>query len=271
MQTEKAKRLMGYIDGQTTNPSLIAKNPEIKARIEKGEKFTEEELLSQYRRIVQQVAKVTNGPTSIEVYADEKTSAEQIIKQAQLMAEWIPNAYIKIPITKEGLKAGEVLGREIKLNFTLCFTQEQAAAVYSATKGAAYPVFVSPFVGRLDDQGENGMDLVANILSMFAQSDGHVQVLTASVRNLDHLLYALKLKSPAITVPFAVFEQWAQKGFPIPTLAFVYDKPNLKPIAYKTMSLDEPWSTYNIKHPLTDKGLWQFASDWQALLRSVGS
>lgn len=266
-ETHKAKRLMGYIDGQTTNPSLVAKNPAIAKRLVQGNKFTEEELLTEYKKIVQEVAKVTSGPTSIEVYADSTTKAQAMIKQAREMATWIPNAYIKLPIIEEGLKAAQTLCHEIKLNLTLCFTQEQAAAVYSATLGSAYPVFVSPFVGRLDDYGENGMDLVANIISMFKEGDGHVRVLTASVRNKNHLLYALMLKSYAITIPFKVFKDWAVDGFEIPTLAFVYDQPELKDIPYKQINLDEPWQSYSIKHPLTDRGLQKFADDWNKLLK----
>lgn len=267
IETHKAKELMGYIDGQTTNPTLVAKNPQIRERLKQGNKFTEEELLFEYKKIVREVAKATDGPTSIEVYANSDTRANQMIKQAREMSAWIPNAYIKLPIVPEGLKAAQTLCHEIKLNLTLCFSQEQAAAVYSATIGSAYPVFVSPFVGRLDDRGEKGMDVVANILSMYESSDGHVKLLTASVRNLNHLLYALKLKSPAITVPFKVFKEWAGKGFLIPTLAFVYDTPGLSEIPYRQISLDEDWQTYNIKHGLTEKGLQMFADDWKKLLK----
>ncbi len=266
-ETQKAKELMGYIDGQTTNPTLISKNPEIKERIKNGNLFTEEKLLKEYKKIVQEVAKATNGPTSIEVYADNETKAKQMISQAREMSTWIPNAYIKLPIISEGLKAAKELCTTIKLNMTLCFSQEQAAAVYEATKEASYPVFVSPFVGRLDDRGENGMDVVANILSMFEASDGHVKVLTASVRNKNHLLYALMLKSYAITLPFKVFKDWAEDGFEIPTLAFVYDQPELGEIPYRQMSLDNQWDSYNIKHELTETGLKKFSEDWKKLLK----
>ncbi len=267
VETAKAKTLMGYIDGQTTNPTLVSRNPQISQRLKEGNKFTEEELLSEYKKIIQEVAKVTDGPTSVEVYADEKTKAETMIKQAKEMASWIPNAYIKLPIIPEGLKAAQILCHEIKLNLTLCFSQEQAAAVYAATRGAAYPVFVSPFVGRLDDKGIKGMDLVANILSMLKETDDHVHVITASVRSLNHLLYALQLKSQAITLPFKVFKEWAGKGFQIPTLAFVYDTPQLSEIPYRQINLDLDWQEYNIKHEMTDKGLVSFAGDWKKLLK----
>lgn len=266
-ETQKAKELMGYIDGQTTNPTLISKNPEIKQRIKSGNLFTEDELLDEYKKIVQEVAKATDGPTSIEVYADKDTKAEDMIAQAREMAAWIPNAYIKLPIIPEGLKAAKELCPTVKLNMTLCFSQEQAAAVYAATVEAPYPVFVSPFVGRLDDKKENGMDVVANIISMFEASDKHVKVLTASVRNKNHLLYALMLKSYAITLPFSVFKDWAVDGFEIPTLAFVYDQPHLQEIPYKQIPLDNEWNSYDIKHPLTDIGLSKFSEDWKKLLK----
>lgn len=267
VETHKAKELMGYIDGQTTNPTLVSKNPAIKARLDAGNKFTEEELRLEYKKIVQEVATATNGPTSIEVYADSNTKAEEMVEQAREMTAWIPNAYVKLPIVPEGLKAAQILCPTIKLNMTLCFSQEQAAAVYAATREAPYPVFVSPFVGRLDDRKENGMDVVANILSMFESSDQHVKVLTASVRNKNHLLYALKLKSYAITVPFKIFKEWAIDGFEIPTLAFIYDQPELAEIPYRQISLDESWDSYNISHDLTSKGLQMFADDWRKLLK----
>lgn len=266
-ETHKAKELMGYIDGQTTNPSLVAKNPAIAQRIKNGQLFTSSELLQEYKKIVTEVAKATDGPTSIEVYADWDTKAQDMIKQAREMSFWIPNAYIKLPIIPEGLKAAKELCPEIKLNMTLCFSQEQAASVYAATREAPYPIFVSPFVGRLDDKGKNGMDVVANIISMFNSSDGHVKVLTASVRNKNHLLYALMLKSYAITLPFKIFKEWAVDGFEIPTLAFVYDQPQLAEIPYQQISLDNDWNTYNIKHPLTNAGLDRFAGDWKKLIK----
>ena len=164
-ETQEVKNLLGFVDGQTTNPTLISQNPIVKARIKKGEKFTKREAYHFYKKVVEKIAKITSGPISIEVYADQNTKAEEMLNQAKEMVKWIPNAYIKLPITKEGLKAANLATKEdIPVNMTLCFSQEQAAAVYAATKGTKRPVFVSPFVGRLDDRGENGMDLVKNIL-----------------------------------------------------------------------------------------------------------
>lgn len=272
-ETAKAKKLLGYIDGQTTNPSLVTKNPTIKKYIESGKKFKKEELLLEYKKIVQEVAKVTTGPCSIEVYAHKNSSAQDLLIQASEMFSWIPNAYIKFPIIKSGLEAaGKAVAEGIRVNMTLCFSQEQAAAVYAATKITKSPLFISPFVGRLDDIGLNGMDVAVNILEMYrGLGDGHVHVLTASVRNLDHLLYALQLKSEAITVPFKVFEQWAEKKFILPNDKFIYD-PNfgrekpLREIPYKELSLDLDIKEYDLHHDLTDKGLSQFAADWESLI-----
>src|SRR5260370_28219150 len=94
--------------------------------------------------------------------------------------------------------------RNIRVNMTLCFSQEQAAAVYAATKGSKEPVYVSPFVGRLDDRGEDGIDLVKNIKTMHRNGDGHVHVLAASIRHLDHLLSSFALDVDLVTIPSKV-------------------------------------------------------------------
>src|SRR6476646_7408575 len=101
----------------------------------------------------------------------------------------------------------------MRVNMTLCFSQQQAAAVYAATKGAKEHVYVSPFVGRLDDIGQNGMDLVKNVKRMFSKGDGHVLVLAASIRSLEHLLYCFALETELATVPAKTLELWASKNF----------------------------------------------------------
>ena len=150
---------------------------------------------------------------------------------------------------------------------TLCFSQAQAAAVYAATRGARKgQVFVSPFIGRLDDRGENGMDLIANIIRMYAKGDGHVEVLTASVRKVDHLLYAMKLGSDIITSPFDVLEEWGKKGLPLPGPDYSYDPGSLRPIPYEEIDLTKDWREYDIRHDLTDKGMERFSQDWNSLI-----
>jgi transaldolase len=268
-ETETIIDRLGFIDGQTTNPTLISKNPEVRKRLERGEKFSSEEMLGFYRDVVKRLSDmIPSGSISIEVYADRETKAEEMVAQAKEMFQWIPNAHIKIPCSAEGYKAAsECIKNRIRVNMTLCFTQEQAAAVYAATKGASKgDVFVSPFVGRLDDRGENGMDLIANIIKMYKKGDGHVEVLTASVRNYDHFMYALKLGSDIITAPFKVLVEWADRGAPIPGDNYVYS-PSLRSIPYKELDLNREWHHFDIKHELTDKGIDRFASDWNSLLK----
>jgi len=150
-ETLRVKELIGFVDGQTTNPSLIAKNPEIRERIASGHTLSPQEENDEYRKIVQAISPlVGDADVSIEVFADLDTKAEEMLAQGEEMFSWIPNAYIKYPCTHEGLRAAEMsVARQIRVNMTLCFSQEQAAAVYAATSGSREPVYVSPFVGRL--------------------------------------------------------------------------------------------------------------------------
>ena len=261
---------LGFIDGQTTNPSLIAKNPEVERRLAANEKFAKEEILRFYRLVVEEIASlVPTGSVSIEVYADQHTTAREMLDQGKEMFSWIPNAHIKFPTSAPGLSAAEEAVKEgMRVNLTLCFSQAQAAAVYAATRGAVPgQVFVSPFVGRLDDIGVNGMDLIANILHMYQGGDGHVEVLTASVRNLNHFFYALHLRSDIITAPFKVIKEWADGGLIMPGADWRYESGSLSPLRYQELDLGEPWQTFAIAHELTRKGVERFAADWNALLK----
>jgi transaldolase len=253
------------IDGQTTNPTLVAKNPDIQRHLASGKKLTPEEALAEYCKIVQAIAKVTQGPISIQVIADQLTSADEMLRQARIYKDWIPNGVVKFPCIPEGLTAAEIFCQEFPVNITLNFSQSQAAAVYQATRRANYQVFISPFVGRLDDRGENGMDVIVNELKMYRNGDGHVDVLTASVRTLGHLMDAIHLQSPAITVPMKVFQEWANQKFPLPDDTFTYDAGGLKPIPYQQLSLDQDWRSYDLHHDLTDAGLTRFTQDWQKI------
>jgi transaldolase len=194
-ETARMRNRLGFLDGQTTNPTFVANSPEVQQRIASGRKLTREEQKEEYKTIVRGISPlVDTAGVSIEVFADFDTSAEQMLAQGEEMYTWIPNAYIKYPCIREGLRAAKMsVERGIRVNMTLCFSQEQAAAVYAATKGAKEPVYVSPFVGRLDDRGDDGMGLVANIKKMYERGDGYVHVLAASFRKLDHLLYSFAL------------------------------------------------------------------------------
>ncbi len=270
-ESRRIRDLLGRLDGQTTNPSLVASNPEIRRRLAGGEKLTRKEAWAFYRELVGLVAELTDGPISIEVYADPSTSARDMLEQAHELRHWIPNGVVKLPTTGPGLEAArEAVGAGIRVNLTLCFSQEQAAAVYAATRGTRETVFVSPFVGRLDDRGEHGMQLIENILRMYRGGDGHVEVLTASVRHLDHLLDAIALASPLITSPAKVLEEWARRGFPLPAPDRTLAAGALKPIPYREVPLDRPVARYDLHHELTEVGLRKFAEHWNTMLADVG-
>jgi transaldolase len=269
-ETKAVLKRIGFLDGQTTNPSLIAKNPEARKRLEQGNKFSRDEMFTFYRGVINTASSLLpQGSVSIEVYADADTSADDMLKQGKEMFTWVPNAHIKFPTSREGLKAAHAAVKAgLRVNMTLVFTQEQAAAVYAATQGAAKgQVFLSPFIGRLDDRGENGMDLIANIIRMYGKGDGHMEALTASVRSLDHFLYALSLGSDIITAPFDIIKLWGEKGLPFPGNDFHYDTKGLKAIPYRELDLSQPWESFDIHHDLTDKGMARFSADWNALMR----
>lgn len=273
-ETLRIKNLLGLVDGQTTNPSLIAKNPEVQQLLASGHHLSAQEQKDEYKRIVQKISPlVGDAGVSIEVFADLDTTAEQMFAQGQEMFSWVPNAYIKYPCTHEGLRAAHLsVKKGIRVNVTLCFSQAQAAAVYAATRGTKEPVYVSPFIGRLDDRGDNGMDVVRNILTMYQAGDHHVQVLAASIRHLDHLLCSFALKTELATVPGKVLETWAAQGRPVPDDTFVYPAIDshgraLKPIEYRELDLNASWESFDIRHELTTKGIQKFVSDYESTLR----
>jgi transaldolase len=253
-ETQEIISLLGFLDGQTTNPTLVSKNPYAQERLQSGDKFSKTEIYDFYKRVVSDIsAIIPDGSVSIEVYGDAETTADAMFAQGQDMFTWIPNAHVKYPIIAA-------------VNMTLCFSQQQAAAVYAATKGAQPgQVFVSPFVGRLDDIGLNGMTFISNVLQMYNDSDKHAQVLTASARTMDHFMSALALGSDLITAPFCVLKAWGEAGMPVVD-SYRYDTSSLQDIPYETTDLALPWSSYNIQHDLTDKGLVRFAADWNALI-----
>ena len=266
-ETRQVKELLGFVDGQTTNPSLIAKNPHIKELIASGRKLSNREEMDEYKKIVQTISPIVgDAGVSIEVFWDEETTAQKMFSQGQEMFSWIPNAYIKYPCTAEGLRAAQNSVKQgMRVNLTLCFSQKQAGAVYAATKGTEKPAYISPFVGRLDDIGQNGMDVVKNIKRMFSKGDGHVLVLAASIRSLEHLLYCFALETELVTVPAKILELWASKDFPMPDKQFQYKAP-VKPIPYAELNLERPWETFDIQHELTRKGIEKFAADYRRTL-----
>ena len=200
-QIRQAARL-GIISGVTTNPSLVSK-----------------EGAADYEATIKEICSIIPGPISAEVLVE---GVEPMIKQAQQISTWAPNVVIKIPATAEGLEVTSALAKEdIKVNFTLCFSQNQA--LLGARAGAAY---VSPFVGRLDDIGHDGMQIVKDIVDMFKQYQLPTQVIAASIRHPQHCVAAAKAGADIATVPYNVIMQM-------------------------------------IHHPLTDIGISRFLSDWR--------
>ncbi|HEY8804388.1 MAG TPA: fructose-6-phosphate aldolase [Clostridium sp.] len=192
---------LGVIAGVTTNPSLIAKE---------GRDFIE---------VIKEITSIVDGPISAEVISLEHKG---MIEEARKLAKIHKNIIVKIPMTAEGLKSVKVLSQEgIKTNVTLIFSSTQA--LLAARAGASY---VSPFVGRLDDIGSNGMNLIEEIVQIFKNYDIKSKIIVASVRNPIHVIEAAKLGADIATVPLKVILQM-------------------------------------IKHPLTDKGIETFMSDWE--------
>ena len=269
-ETKHIRQLLGFVDGQTTNPSLIAKNPEVARQVKAGQKLTEAQETAEYRKIVEAISPlVGDAGVSIEVFADLHTTADRMLQQGREMNSWIPNAWIKYPCTAEGLRAAQrSVAEGIRVNMTLCFSQAQAAAVYAATKGSQAPVYVSPFIGRLDDIGQNGTDLIRNIKRMYAAGDGHVWVLAASIRNLGHLLCSFHYGAELTTVPTKVIEEWAAKGQPLPDESFSCTSVG-KEIPYQELDLSSPWERFDIQHELTRKGIEKFVADYRSTIRDA--
>jgi transaldolase len=191
----------GLLDGVTTNPSLIAKT---------GRKF---------RDVIEEICEIVDGPVSAEVVS---TEYDGMVKEARQLADIHPNVVVKIPLILEGLKAVRWCSDHgIQTNVTLCFNPLQA--LMAAKAGAT---FISPFVGRLDDIGAEGMEVVSQILEIYDAYDLDTEVLVASVRNPLHVLEAARLGADAATIPLNVLQQL-------------------------------------VKHPLTDAGLAKFLADWK--------
>ena len=174
---------LGVVSGVTTNPSLVYKAG-----------------WTDYKAAVQEICSIVKGPVSVEVLGQETKS---MIEEARAMSKWSEHVVIKIPVCDAGLEAISVLSKEnIKVNLTLCFSLNQA--LLGALAGASY---VSPFVGRLDDVGENGMALVADIVSCFDRYGFGTQVIAASIRHPLHCVAAAKVGAHIATVPYGVLAQ----------------------------------------------------------------
>lgn len=192
----------GFADGVTTNPSLIAKEGNV-----------------DFKQHIAAICEIVQGPVSAEVTSQDK---DGMIREGLEYSKVAPNVVIKCPLTREGLKATRALSDQgIKINVTLCFSPAQA--ILAAKAGAS---FISPFLGRLDDIGENGLILLHDIIEIYQNYDWKTKVLAASLRHPIHVIEAARLGSDIATMPFKVIEQL-------------------------------------FNHPLTEKGQAQFLADWQ--------
>jgi transaldolase len=251
------------LDGQTTNPSLVAKSPLFQQRVAKGG-VAIEELFSLYKETVLKIHKyIPTGSLSVEVYAGADSTVDDLVSQAHMMKRWFTNPCIKLPITSAGLQAAHILVKEgTNVNMTLCFTQEQAMAVHQATLGAKPgQVYVSPFIGRLDDQGKNGVDLIRHIVQHYKNVASNVQVLSASIRSVEHIKQVVQAGTHIMTVPFKVFDLLAET-----TEENALPVSELEPIPFQKIDYTADWEGLNIKHELTDSGLATFKKDWDDLL-----
>lgn len=191
----------GVIDGVTTNPSLIAKE---------GRDF---------KTVVSEISKIVDGPISAEVNSYD---TENMVKEARELAKIHKNIVVKVPMTKEALSAISILSKEgIKTNCTLIFSSNQA--LLAARAGATY---VSPFIGRIDDIGYDGITLIKDIMQIFNNFGIETEVIAASIRTINHVNEAAKAGSDIATIPYKIFQQM-------------------------------------VKHPLTDKGIDVFIKDWE--------
>jgi transaldolase len=205
-QIRQAAKL-GIISGVTTNPSLMSK-----------------EGTADYEKVVKTICSIIPGSVSAEVIAED---TESMIKEARIKASWAPNVTIKIPATIEGLEATSILSKEnIEINFTLCFSVNQA--LLAALAGATY---VSPFIGRLDDAGHDGMQVVKDIVDIFKHYELPTQVIASSIRHPLHCVTAAKAGAHIATIPYNILKQM-------------------------------------IRHPLTDVGVARFLADWQRVSSS---
>lgn len=272
--TKQMLDLLGFLDGQTTNPALVAKNPHVRECMLKDGKCTKGQVHDFYKEIIQEISEIIpEGDISVEVYADLETTVAHMLHEGEEMCGWVPNARVKFPTSITGLEAAsQAIHEGIRTNMTLVFQQEQAAAVYSATAGCASgDVVISPFIGRLDDRGENGMSLITNITRMYSAGDGHVQVLTASIRSVDHLMGAIAAGSDIVTVGTKVLSEWVEMGMPVPGADYIYPTGELTQIPYKEIDMTAQWHTFQFADPLINNGITGFAQKWNALIGTEGN
>lgn len=197
----------GVVDGVTTNPSLVAKSGRV------------------FEEVIREICSIVDGPVSAEVTA---TDTDGMVREGVRLAAIHPNVVVKVPLTAPGLVATRLLSeRDIRTNVTLCFSANQA--LLAAKAGATY---VSPFIGRLDDVGQRGMDLIADVLAIYRAYSIPTQVIVASVRHPEHVRESAKMGAHVATVPPKILDSM-------------------------------------VGHPLTDKGLAAFLADWEKAKKAL--
>lgn len=260
--------LLGFLDGQTTNPSLVAHNPTVLACLTQEGKCSKSEIHDLYKELITEISSILpEGDISIEVYAQMDTFSEHMMQDARDMHEWAENARIKFPTNAHGINAAiEALKEGMKVNMTLVFSQAQAAAIHAATKGAQPgQVIISPFIGRLDDAGLRGFDLVENCMRMYREAGSHVQVLAASIRSEQHLQACFASDVDIVTAPTRILEAWGRGGMVVAKDGDASKFAGTE-IEYVEYDLTADWKTFDITHPLTDAGVTKFAAEWDNLI-----
>ncbi len=275
--TKKAKSLLGFLDGQTTNPSLVAKNPEVERFLKKGKKLTEKDLLNLYKQLIQSIGALIPGPVSAEVYADWNTPVERLLEQAHMMSEWSRNIYIKFPVIPNALEAAHTFTEKGgKVNMTLVFDLNQSSAVYATTATAKVAPFISPFVGRWDDRGYIGLDLIKNIARQYKVyykkarlKESPVKILSASIRSLDHLYGSMFYGADIVTIPLSIVEEWIGDGMWIPDTTYRVPTYERKSLIYSEVPLKkrEEYDIPDVKGSLLSDGLAKFLADWNKLIQ----
>jgi transaldolase len=269
--------------GATTNPSLIAKKLA-------GEKVTQEKALDLQKELVMEILEIVPGAVSAEVYAETTTTAEQMIEQGRDIAKWHERIYVKLPTTLAGFKARTALRKEgIVINNTLVFSQEQVYAIclheqlvekeYNVTN-KFWPSFISPFLGRLDDIGEDGIAMLRHSMELKNRQfrPEITWMLSASIRNTYHVKETIAANAEIMTAPATVYKEWfnlseeqkkslenpAKNLQEIPQWQPSDEIKNIQTIEALLQAMET--AVLNIKHPLTDKGIEKFTADWKTII-----
>ena len=283
-----AKEHNTEIWGATTNPTLIA-------RALAGKKLTQQEAFALQKEIVMEILTIVTGSVSAEVYTDETTTAEEMASQGEEIASWNERVNVKLPTTIEGLKARTTLRKKkISINNTLVFSQQQIFAITlhehiirktDPDNQPKWPQFISPFVGRLDGRGENGMQLIEHGMKVkeifpLVNNQPLTWMLAASIRRIEHFKRSIELNSEIITAPAKIYKEWfswteEQQG-QLDTQAYAQSLTTIPfwqpPQAIQEIATIEDFMSaiasdeLDISHPLTDTGIEQFVRDWKAIL-----